>query len=126
MEMLILVVFAAIGYLVAVEIVAQAGDKRECGYWKAGLIALFLSPVFGMLYVLSSKRRSESMVKFVRGDEMVDQLRNRLGEVLEEKSRENRAKEEEINGLTYGKFEPGKVDSITPKMSFHERGKKQE
>lgn len=95
MELLILI-FVVVGYLVAVEIVGQAGDKRECGYWKAGFVAMFTSPIFGMLYVMSSKR------KHVRYST----------EILEEFLMERMSKEEERNGLIYGKFEPGKVDVI--------------
>ncbi len=53
--MLAFLLLPAIWYLVLCIIIGEFGDDRKLGFWKAFLLSLLFSPLFGLLFVLASE-----------------------------------------------------------------------
>ena len=70
------------GWILPSALLGLLGDSRIIGFWKSIIISLLLSPLLGLVIVLSSKTRQTDKLEKELLDYLKDQKSNRLSEEL--------------------------------------------
>jgi hypothetical protein len=69
--------FIALGWILTVIVVAAVGSEKECGFFMTLIVSIFLTPLFGMFYVLSSRDLKE-----IKHQKTIESLLNSLTHTL--------------------------------------------
>lgn len=68
-------IFGFIIYVVLVLVIANAGDKRNVGFWIPFVISLFLTPIIGFIVVILSpvkQKQNESYLQYQKLAELAE------------------------------------------------------